>query len=105
MLFTVQQDDAVLKYNGDNIVETITRPTKILGMEEFWCDSWAYSFMMTTAVFARDKNILVFCIFCIRQEIFKERWIQIIFPLKDFGNKIYIEMDCVIGLSTQKYII
>ena len=35
MLFTVQQDDAVLKYNGDNIVETITRPTKILGMEEF----------------------------------------------------------------------
>ena len=29
-------------------------------------------------------------------------WIQIIFPLKDFGNKIYIEMDCVIGLSTQK---
>ena len=57
---------------------------------------------MTTTVFARDKNILVFCIFCIRQEIFKERWIQIIFPLKDFGNKIYIEMDCVIGLSTQK---
>ena len=34
-LFAVQQDDAVLKYNGDNIVETITRPTKILGMEEF----------------------------------------------------------------------
>lgn len=35
MLFTVQQDDAVLKYNGDNIVEAITRPTKILGMEQF----------------------------------------------------------------------
>ena len=66
MLFTVQQDDAILKYNGDNIVEAITRPTKILGMEQFWCDS----FMMTTAVFARDKNILVFCIFCLRQEIF-----------------------------------
>ena len=26
-------------------------------------------------------------------------------PSKDFGNEIYTEMDWVIGLSTQKYII
>ena len=34
----VQQEDTILKYNADNVIETITRPTKILGkIILYWC--------------------------------------------------------------------
>ena len=36
-LWSVQQDEGILKYNEDHVIETITRPTKILG-KSFGCD-------------------------------------------------------------------